>query len=223
MCGACGERGDTDWARALCAGLSARLAVAAALTRLAAWPGLKVVACPGGWLVSRPTGASTVCVGLTALVAAVRSAAGPGVPDIRAGHASGPVPVPVPDGRRGMRLRVAADTPAVSAGPAEWWTVPTEDEALALLASLARPPWSLRRYLAELSGVAAPWGLPAEYQSGFDTPERASDLIVWAEWARQAGSFAQTPFAARCPLDGATCLDVEIRAGHVVRAVCIDV
>lgn len=52
-----------------------------------------------------------------------------------------------------------------------------------------------------------------------DDPHDASDLVVAAEWARQSGAFDRTPFAARCPIDPSHVLDLEIRAGYVVRAV----
>jgi len=226
MCGACGEREHADWARALTAGLPARAAVATAITRLVARPGLKVAARPGGWVVLRPTGARTACASLTSLVAAVRPAAGAVPCGTPSALASGPLCVPAPDGRSGVRLLVRGGAasgrrraPATVGAPAGYWTVPGEAEALAALSALATPPLSLRHYLAGIFGVAAAWGAHAGYRSGFDAPHHASDLIVGAEWARQSGAFDRVPFAARCLLDATSFLDLEIRAGHVVRAV----
>ncbi|GAA2590581.1 hypothetical protein [Streptomyces tubercidicus] len=217
MCGACGDRTPADWARPLYAGPGARSALAAAALALAARPGLRVAARPGGWLVTGPTGAATACPTLTALVAALRRGSGPALPELPVARGSGALSVPAPDGRRGVRLRAVAD--AQAAAPEDRWTVRTDAEALAALGALAEPPGSLRHYLAGISGVTAPWGGSPRPVPGFDAPERASDLVVWAEWARQSGAFDADPFAATCPLDGTTRLDLEIRAGYVVRAV----
>jgi hypothetical protein len=172
-------------------------------------------------LVTGPTGATTACASLTGLVAAVWAITGPDVPSLSDSRASGPLSLPTSDRRRGVRLQVTANAsasaPAMSL--AEEWTVPTEAQALAAIGALAAPPWLSRRYLAEVSGVTAPWGGPPRRASGFDTAEQASDLVVRVEWARQAGAFDRNPFAASCPLNAVIRLDLEIRAGHMVRAV----
>jgi hypothetical protein len=223
MCGACGETGAFDWARPFLAGLPARGAVAAAVLRLANRPGLRVTAHGSGWLVSAPTGATTACSGLTELVAAVRPRmAADG--EFSAGQPSGRVTVPRPDARRGVILRVdpGAQPSSLacllggSASPTEA-VVPDAAAALEVLSSLACPPWSLHCFLADLSGVDAEWGRsPALI--GVDGPEYASDLVVWLESARQSGALDRAAIVARCPLDAACDLDVEIRAGEVVRA-----
>ncbi|WP_199429844.1 hypothetical protein [Qaidamihabitans albus] len=212
MCGACGDRTAADWTRPWFAGLPARTAAAHAALRLAARPGLRVSACPGGWLVTAPTGRTTACGGLDALVAAVRPW-GPAVPELLPGP---PVrlPAPPPDGRRGVVLRVRPDARPV--GLAEGLrevTVPDENAALAVLARLATVPWSLHCYLRAVAGVEAAWGLPAETVTG-----AAPDVLAWLEWVRQAGELDGRAIAARCPLEGGHTLDVEVRAGHVVRA-----
>ncbi|PXY31297.1 hypothetical protein [Prauserella muralis] len=204
MCGACGERSTADWARGWFADPAARAAGAAAAARLLTRPGVRVVPRPGGWLVTTPTGTSTACGGLTELVAAVRPW-GPPVPGPATGG-PGRLSVPGPDARQGVVLRVG------SARRAEF-TAPDEAAARHLLARLAAPPWSLRYYLSGLTGVTAPWGGPPDVVTG-----EAADVLVWLEWARQAGALDDRAIAARCPLGGPHELDVEVRAGHVVRA-----
>lgn len=156
-------------------------------------------------------------------------------------HASGRLAVPVADGRMGIVLRVdplAPPSPALGAAAADIAAldeavdvvvsdeptvvvVPDEAAALAVLAELATPMWLRRLYLARVEGVSAPWGQPLDGPSvpAPGSAALAADAVVRLEWARQAGRFDDTAFALRCPLDDdATLLDVEIRAGHVVRA-----
>lgn len=213
MCGACGDRAATDWARPWFAGVAARAAAVTALLRLLTRPGVRVAVRSGGWLVSAPTGATTVCGGLGELVAALRPW-GPAVPEF-APAASGRLAAPDPDGRAGLLLRVdRARRPigVLRTGLTEV-VVPDDDAGSRLLVQLSAPPWSLRYYLREVAGVDAPWGRPATVLTG-----NAVDVVVWLEWARQAGAFDDRAIAARCPLRDGQELDVEIRAGHVVRA-----
>ncbi|MDT7624573.1 MAG: hypothetical protein QOF99_5474, partial [Pseudonocardiales bacterium] len=180
MCGACGsDRGAADWARPFLAGLPARSAVANAVARLLGPAGPRVQARGGGWLVRSPTGAMTDCAGLGELVVAVSrwlgtpvsafgagaaapggaAGAGPGAgagalgAAIAAAEPSGRLLVPPPDARRGVRLRV---DPAVAPQPlsdrSDTVVVPCAEEALRVLAELSLPPWSLRRYLASVTG-----------------------------------------------------------------------
>ncbi|MEV6149958.1 hypothetical protein AB0L53_06405 [Nonomuraea sp. NPDC052129] len=273
MCGACGERGDADWARPWVAGPGARAVVARAVSRVRSSPGARISPAAAGWLVVRPTGGSVVCATLGELVAAVR-AASPGSATGPPGSATGPdlgrsssgemadsagsasfgpiawldparpsgrLSVPVADGRTGIVLRVdplAPPSPALGAAAVDVVVpdqavdaalpneaavvlVPDEAAALAVLAELATPVWLRRLYLARVEGVSAPWGQPLD---GPSVPlpgsaALAADAVVRLEWARQAGRFDDTAFALSCPLDDdATLLDVEIRAGHVVRA-----
>jgi hypothetical protein len=212
MCGACGDRTAADWGRPWFADLAARTAAVTALLRLVTRPGVRAAARSGGWLVTGPTGATTVCGGLSALVAAVRPF-GPAVPEFDPG-ASGRLAVPEQDGREGLRLRVDPGAPRTVLRPGlTAMVVPDDDAALRVLAALSTPPWSLRYYLREVTGVGAPWGSPGALFTG-----TAVDVVVWLEWARQAGAFDDEAVAARCPLDDSRELDVEIRAGHVVRA-----
>lgn len=204
MCGACGEQTTVDWARPWFADPAARAAAASAVALLVARPGVRVVPRPGGWLVTTPTGASTACGGLSGLVAAARPW-GPAVPDCAPGEA-GRVSVPGPDARHGVVLRVG---PASRAD----LTAPDETAARHVLARLATPPWSLRYYLSGVTGVAAAWGGRPEVLTG-----PAAGVLVWLEWARQAGALDDRAVAARCPLGEAGELDVEVRAGYVVRA-----
>lgn len=247
MCGACGERGDADWARPWVAGPGARAAVARAVTRVRPSPGPRVSPSVGGWLVVRPTGGSVVCATLGDLVTAVRSAASGLTIGLDAGRPSGGEPVggarsassgaiiqldpgrhsgrlsvPAPDGRTGIVLRVDPAVPAYTAlGEGADVVVPDEAAALAVLAEIATPVWLRRLYLARIEGVSAPWGRPVDAQS-VPSPESAADAVVGLEWDRQAGRFDDTAFALSCPLDDdASLLDVEIRAGHVVRALVI--
>ncbi|MFD5318487.1 hypothetical protein [Streptomyces sp. NPDC127098] len=221
MCGGCGGREPTDWARGLHAGPPARAALAAAATRLADRRGLRAVARPGGWLVTTPTGSTVPCHQLTTLVGALRRAVGapPAPPPPDPGHVSGRLTVPPPDARTPVHLRIAPGAPPVT-GADGHWTAPTDEAALPLLASLATGPHALRHYLAEISGGTAAWAGPALSPSEFAgaTPERAADLLTWVEWCRQAGTFTTTPLAARLPLAPEAELDLEIRAGQVVRA-----
>ncbi|MEV1240164.1 hypothetical protein [Nonomuraea sp. NPDC049750] len=147
-------------------------------------------------------------------------------------HASGRLSVPAADGRMGIVLRVdplAPPSPALGAAVADVAApdeaavvvVPDDAAALAVLAELATPTWLRRLYLERVEGVSAPWGRPLDGPSV--PPPRsaalAADAVVRLEWARQAGRFDDTAFALSCPLDDdAVLLDVEIRAGHVVRA-----
>ncbi|WP_433510759.1 hypothetical protein ACQP2T_43845 [Nonomuraea sp. CA-143628] len=156
-------------------------------------------------------------------------------------HASGRLSVPAADGRMGIVLRVdplAPPSPALGAAAVDVVVpdqavdaalpdaaavvlVPDEAAALAVLAELATPVWLRRLYLARVEGVSAQWGRPLDGPSV--PPPRsaalAADAVVRLEWARQAGRFDDTAFALSCPLDDdAALLDVEIRAGHVVRA-----
>ncbi|MBN6053762.1 hypothetical protein JYK22_17615, partial [Nonomuraea sp. RK-328] len=105
--------------------------------------------------------------------------------------------------------------------------VPAEADALGVLASLAGPAWLPRVYLARLEGARAPWGAqpvtarspdgpPAPREPGF-----GADVLVRLEWARQEGRFDGTAVAVRWPLGGGALLDVEIRAGHLVRALTL--
>jgi hypothetical protein len=212
MCGACGDRTASDWARPWFADLAARAAAVAALLRLVTRPGVRAAARSGGWLVSGPTGATTVCGGLSALVAAARQW-GPAVPEFAPG-ASGRLAMPEPDGRRGLLLRVdPAAPPTVLRTGLTDVTVPDDACALRQLAAVSTPPWSLRYYLSDVVGVDAPWGRPGDVLTG-----NAVDVVVWLEWARQAGAFSDRSISARCPLTDGRELDLEIRAGHVVRA-----
>jgi len=218
MCGACGERGDADWARPWVAGPGARAAVARAVTQVRPSPGLRVSPSAGGWLVVRPTGGAVVCATLGELVAAVRSASSRSITWLDPAHPSGRLSVPAADGRTGVVLRVDPLAPAHAAlGEGPDVVVPDEAAALAVLAELAMPLWVRRLYLARIEGVRAPWGRPLDPHS-VPSPESAADAVVRLEGARQAGRFDDTAFALRCPLDDAALLDVEIRAGHVVRA-----
>jgi hypothetical protein len=213
MCGACGDRSASDWARPWFADVAARAAAATALLRLLTRPGVRVAVRSGGWLVSAPTGATTVCGGLGELVAALRPW-GPAVPEF-APAASGRLSAPELDGRAGLLLRVdpsARPTGVLRTGLTEV-IVPDDDAALRLLGQLSTPPWSLRYYLREVAGVDAAWGGPAAVLTG-----NPVDVVVWLEWARQAGAFDNRTISARCPLRDGRELDVEIRAGHVVRA-----
>lgn len=222
MCGACGsDRGAGDWARPFLAGLPARSAVAAAAARLLGPAGPKVQARGGGWLVRSPTGATTDCAGLGELVAALgrwlgepsEFGVGDGAPP------SGRVVVPGPDARRGVTLIV--DPSRAPRRLTEWTdtvVVPCADSALRVLAELSGLPWSVRRYLAGVSGVPAGWG-SAPVEARASGPEYAADLLLWVEWGRRSGLWDDAAVVARCPLDeGGAELYVEVRAGHVVRA-----
>ncbi|WP_055556381.1 hypothetical protein [Streptomyces sp. NBRC 110028] len=224
MCGACGERGAFDWARAWTTGVAARRAVAAAAARAADRRGLRVTAGSGGWLVSGPTGAATACDGLGALVAAVRRWAGDGEPaPWDPGRPSGPLSVPgEPDRRTGVVLRVGpggARCPdaALDGRPGEAAVVDCETTARAVLAALASPRWSPRRYLERVEGVFAPWGHPVD-DTAPQRPELAADHLVRLEWTRQSGRLDGTALAARGPLGPGAEYDVEIRDGQLVRA-----
>ncbi|HEY0577242.1 MAG TPA: hypothetical protein VGD73_24320 [Pseudonocardia sp.] len=242
MCGACGDRTVLDWARPFLAGLPARMAVARAVAGLTGAAAPRVSGRAGGWLVSAPTGRQTVCTGLTELLAAVR----PWLPvpaPFDADRASGRVVVPPPETRRGVLVRVDpsapelgaelaeidtgadADHPGVADGPdpgaglepAEVLLVPDPAAARRAVLRLATPPWSSRVFLAGLDGVDQPWAArPTEVTC--DNPEQVADLLVWVEHARQAGRLDDTPLRLRSPLDEVSRLDVELRAGHVVRA-----
>lgn len=203
MCGACGEPATVDWARPWFANLTARTAAATAVLRLTGRPGLRVTPRSGGWLVTAPTGASTACGGLTELVAAVRPW-GPALPELPT-SSSGVLSIPPPDRRRGVVLRVGAD-----GGD---FATPDDAAARRLLARLAAPPWSLRYYLRDVTGTTAAWGGQPETLTG-----DPASVVVWLEWARQVGALDDRAVAARCPLGKGHELDVEIRAGHVVRA-----
>ncbi|MFG1685830.1 hypothetical protein ACGFNP_37100 [Nonomuraea sp. NPDC049269] len=218
MCGACGERGDVDWARPWVAGPAARAAVARAVTRVRPSPGLRVSPSTGGWLVARPTGGTVVCATLGELVGAVRSASSGAIAPLDPARPSGRLPVPAPDGRAEIVLCVDPLAPAQAAlGAGAEVVVADEAAALAVLAELATPLWVRRLYLARIEGVSAPWGRPVDPQL-VPSPESAADAVVRLEWERQAGRFDDTAFALSCPLDDVALLDVEIRAGHVVRA-----
>ncbi|HTF50030.1 MAG TPA: hypothetical protein VK735_21510 [Pseudonocardia sp.] len=242
MCGACGDRAALDWARPFLAGLPARMAVATAVTRLAGAAAPKVSARAGGWLVSARTGRQTVCTGLTELLAAVRPwlrAPGP----FDAGQACGRVVVPPPETRRGVLVRVdpsglelgaemlevdagapelgaelaGVDANAGGAEPADVLLVPDAGAARRAVLRLASPPWSSRAFLAGLDGVDQAWAAPPTEVTS-DNPDQVADLLVWVEHARQAGCQDEMPLRLRAPLDAASRLDVELRAGHVVRA-----
>ena len=220
MCGACGsDRGATDWARPFLAGLPARSAVAKAAQRLVGPAGPRVQARGGGWLVRSPTGAVTDCAGLGELVAALsRWLRVPSDFDA-AGPPSGRLVVPPPDARRGVRLIV---DPEAAPRPLVEWSdvvvVPCADSGLRVLASLSRLPWSVRRYLAGISGAAEGWA-SAPVVVRAPVAEYAADLLLWVEWGRRSGVWDVAAVVVRCPLaPGAVELDVEVRAGHVVRA-----
>lgn len=78
MCGGCGGGGGRDWASAAVAGPAARAVAAVTATALCRALGepTRVAVSPSGWLVSSPTGATTVAATLTALWAAVPALAG---------------------------------------------------------------------------------------------------------------------------------------------------
>lgn len=223
MCGACGERGTFDWARPWTAGVAARRAVATAAARAADRPGLRIVANSGGWLVSGPTGVTTACDGLGALVAALRRLGGP--VQLDPARPSGPLSVPgepgEDDGRTGVVLRVRPDgarcADAALDGPGGEAVVEGEATARAVIAALASPRWSLRCYLERLEGVAAAWGRPVA-STAPESAELAADVLLRLEWARQSGRLNGTALAARGPLAPGVEYDVEVRDGHVVRA-----
>ena len=157
-----------------------------------------------------------VCATLGDLVTAVRSVSSGAIAPLDPARPSGRLPVPAPDGRAGIVLR--ADPSAQTAlGEGADVVVPDDAAALAVLAELATPVWLRRLYLARIDGVSAPWGRPVDPHP-VPSPESAADAVVRLEWERQTGRFDDTAFALRCPLDDAALLDVEIRAGHVVRA-----
>ncbi|MEV0144493.1 MULTISPECIES: hypothetical protein [unclassified Nonomuraea] len=98
--------------------------------------------------------------------------------------------------------------------------VPDQESALGVLALLATPVWLRRLYLARVEGVSAPWG-DHEPPRPSDFPlsaEFGADALVRLEWERQEGRADDTAVALRWPLGHGAVLDVEIRAGHVVRA-----
>ncbi|MDT0544334.1 MULTISPECIES: hypothetical protein [Streptomyces] len=238
MCGACGERGAFDWARPWTSGLAARRAVAAAALRAGARPGVRVTAGSGGWLVTGPTGAVTSCEDLTALVAAVRllaAGADPAPPD--AGRPSGRLATPADDRRAGVVLKVGPTgagpravpetllETALAEGRAEV-VLETPAAARSALAHLASPAWSRRAYLSRIEGVSEPWGRPAPVwrppqPSGPDPGALAADVLVGLEWTRQSGRLTGAALAVRTPLGVGAELDVEIRDGHVVRALTV--
>ncbi|WP_275562670.1 hypothetical protein [Streptomyces sp. 5-6(2022)] len=228
MCGACGERGAFDWARPWTAGVAARRAVGLAAARAVDRPGVRVVAGSGGWLVTGPTGAATACEGLGALVAAVRRWAPGAEPAPRdPARPSGPLSVPAEEDRRaGVVLRVAPGgarhADAALGGPGEAAVVDCAATARAVLAALASPRWSPRRYLERVEGVAEAWARPVPLlrapPGGPDPCAQAADTMVRLEWARQSGRLDGDALAARGPLGPAAEYDVEIRDGQVVRA-----
>jgi len=138
--------------------------------------------------------------------------------------------VPPPETRRGVLVQVDPSAPELGAEfdtdavddpdpgePAEVLLVPDPGAARRAVLRLATPPWSGRVFLAGLDGVDQAWAArPAEVTR--DNPDQVADLLVWAEHARQAGCLDETPLRLRAPLDAASRLDVELRAGHVVRA-----
>ncbi|AGP58624.1 hypothetical protein [Streptomyces rapamycinicus] len=227
MCGACGERGAFDWARPWVSGIAARRAVAAAVGAVDR-PGVRVAVGSGGWLVTGPTGATTACAGLVALVAAVRRwapGAEPASPD-RA-RPSGPLSVPgEEDRRRGVVLRVAPGgarrADAALEVPGTVALVDSGATARAVIAALASPRWFPRRYLERVEGVADAWARPAPAlwspPTGPDPCALAADTLVRLEWIRQSGRLDGDALAVRGPLGPAAGYDVEIRDGHVVRA-----
>jgi hypothetical protein len=205
MCGACGERGALDWARPFLAGLPARTAVARAVQTYAR-PGLRVSARGGGWLVSAPTGRSLACSGLTELAEGARPwLAAPGGFSPRR---SGRLTVPQPDTRRGVRVRIDPSARPRSLVQGSDVVVGDAEDLPHVLAQLAGPPWSLRCYLAELADGTTPPIVACE------APESAADLLVWLELSRDR----LDAVVARCPLAEGWDLDIEVRAGHVVRS-----
>ncbi|MFJ6739793.1 hypothetical protein ACIQOU_12915 [Streptomyces sp. NPDC091279] len=115
---------------------------------------------------------------------------------------------------------VAADSvPAHPVQPAlDIWRVETQDEARGAVRSLASAPQAARHYLGGLHGVTADWGCPALAVPAVADPRAAADLAVWLEWARQEGRFDSVAVELRVPLSEDAALDVEVRAGLVVRA-----
>ncbi|GAA5172110.1 MULTISPECIES: hypothetical protein [Amycolatopsis] len=196
MCGACGEHGAVDWARPFLASVPARGAVAGAVKALAR-PGLRVQARPGGWLVSAPTGRTVACAGLTELADAVRPWVAPGS---YCGRGSGAVTVPEPDARRPVRIHVDPSRPEKLSG--DDLVVSYVEHERHLLAELARPPWSLRCYLAP----------GREPDLVDDEPANAADLLVWLALTQPEEAVVRGALAEE------VWLDIEIRAGHVVRA-----
>ncbi|WP_262704677.1 MULTISPECIES: hypothetical protein [Streptomyces] len=227
MCGACGERGAFDWARPWVSGVAARRAVAAAVGAVDR-PGVWVAAGSGGWLVTGPTGATTACAGLVDLVAAVRHwAPGAEPPSPDRARPSGPLSVPgEEDRRRGVVLRVAPGgarhADAALEAPGTVAVVDSGVTARAVIAALASPRWSPRRYLERVEGVADAWARPAPAlwppPTGPDPCALAADALVRLEWIRQSGRLDGDALAVRGPLGPAAGYDVEIRDGHVVRA-----
>jgi hypothetical protein len=176
----------------------------------------------GGWLVRSPTGAITDCAGLGELVVAVSRWLGtPGAlgAAVAGAEPSGRLLVPPPDARRGVRLRVdPAAAPQPLSDRSDIVVVPCAEDALRVLAELSRPPWSLRRYLASVTGTPESWAA-APVSVRAPAPEYAADLLLWVEHGRRSGLWDDAAVVARCPLDdeGAE-LSVEVRAGYVVRA-----
>ncbi|MFI0778726.1 hypothetical protein [Streptomyces sp. NPDC021212] len=223
MCGACGERGAFDWARPWTSGVTARRAVAVAAARAGRRPGLRVVANSGGWLVNGPTGAAAACDGLGALVAALRRLGAVDEPEpLDPARPSGPLSVPgAADGRTGVVLRVGPGgsgcPDAALDGAADVALVDSEATARAVLAALASPRWSPRRFLERVEGVAAAWGRPVAGTPP-EPAELAADVLLRLEWARQSGRLDGAARAVRGPLAPGVEYDVEVRDGHVVRA-----
>ncbi|HEX4247347.1 MAG TPA: hypothetical protein VH008_05730 [Pseudonocardia sp.] len=221
MCGACGsDRGAADWARPFLAGLAARTAVANAATRLVGPAGPRVQARGGGWLVRSPTGAVIDCAGLGELVSALGRWLGGAPPEFTLdAPPSGRLVVPPPDARRGIRVVV---DPVSAPRPLVDWAdvvvVPDADAALRVFAALSRLPWSVRCFLVVVDGTSEGWAAaPAVVRA--PAAEYAADLLLWVEWGRRSGMWDDAALVVRCPLaPGAAELDVEVRAGHVVRA-----
>jgi hypothetical protein len=226
-----------DWAHTFVAALPARAAVATAVARLVPGPGPRIGTRPGGWSVTAPTGRQTACGGLTELIAATLPWLGP-PSELDPHRASGRLVVPPPDTRQPVRIRLdpAAPGPGAEADtgigtgtgtdsgsgtePGGILLVRDARAARAMVRRLAGVPWALRHVLAEVDGVAGvdvPWASrPTEIATRAE--EQAADVVVHVEHARQAGAWDDRAIAVRAPLGPGTELDVEVRAGHVVRA-----
>jgi hypothetical protein len=190
-----------------CAGLGE---LVVAVTR---WLGTPVRAFGAG---AAGAGAAAAGAGLGAAARAVTEAGAAAAAGV---EPSGRLLVPPPGARRGVRLRVdPAAAPQPLSDRSDIVVVPRAEDALRVLAELSRPPWSLRRYLASVTGTPESWAAtPVSFRA--PAPGYAADLLLWVEHGRRSGLWDDAAVVAGCPLDddGAE-LSVEVRAGYVVRA-----
>lgn len=197
MCGGCGGGGGRDWASAAVAGPAARAVAAVTATALCRALGepTRVAASPSGWLVSSPTGATTVAATLTALWAAVPALAG------RAAEAG----VPGLDQLTGARA--AAGGPSELAGGAG-----APGRRVAVLVGEPRAPegsW------ADAVVEAADDDDPAAVVDAVDAAEAGARVLVRCS-SDAAASGALAALAAPGPVQRSTVLAVVSRgrAGH---------